>query len=191
MTIRKVEPEKSYRLLNHGPTVMISAKHGEVENVMTAAWVCALDFSPTKLTVVLDKGSYTRGLLEQSGLFAVQLPFATQAAATVAAGTQSRHNHPNNLTDCGIELFYQPDFDVPLVKDCAAWLVCKLISEPHNQQTYDLFIGEVLEAWADERVFRNGHWHFDEVGDELKTLHYVAGGQFYITGKGLVVESGA
>ena len=44
MTIRKVEPEKSYRLLNHGPTVMISAKHGEVENVMTAAWVCALDF---------------------------------------------------------------------------------------------------------------------------------------------------
>ena len=191
MTIRKVEPEKSYRLLNHGPTVMISAKHCEVENVMTAALVCALDFSPTKLTVVLDKCSYTRGLLEQSGLFAVQLPFATQAAATVAAGTQSRHNNPNKLTDCGIELFYQPDFDVPLVKDCAAWLVCKLISEPHNQQTYDLFIGEVLEAWADERVFRNGHWHFDEVGDELKTLHYVAGGQFYITGKGLVVESGA
>ena len=52
---------------------------------------------------------------------------------------------------------------------------------------YDLFIGEVLAAWADERVFRNGHWEFDTAPDELRTLHYVAGGQFYATGASVTV----
>jgi flavin reductase (DIM6/NTAB) family NADH-FMN oxidoreductase RutF len=54
--------------------------------------------------------------------------------------------------------------------------------EPHNQQTYDLFIGEVVGAWADERVFRDGHWNFDDAPDELRTIHHVAGGHFFVTG---------
>src|SRR2546429_5754166 len=36
-------------------TVLVSARHGGVDNVMAAAWCCALDFAPPKLTVVLDK----------------------------------------------------------------------------------------------------------------------------------------
>jgi flavin reductase (DIM6/NTAB) family NADH-FMN oxidoreductase RutF len=61
--------EKAYRLLNHGPTVLVSASHGGTNDVMAAAWACALDFSPPKLTVVLDKMTQTRALIEQSGLF--------------------------------------------------------------------------------------------------------------------------
>lgn len=53
--IAPVELEKAYRLLNHGPTVLVSATHEGVDNVMAAAWSCALDFSPPKVTVVLDK----------------------------------------------------------------------------------------------------------------------------------------
>ena len=45
-------------------------------------------------------------------------------------------------------------------------------------QAYDLFIGQVEAAWADERVFLQVRWHFDEAPDELRTLHHVAGGQF-------------
>ncbi len=47
--------EKAYRLLNHGPTVLVSARHAGQDNVLAAAWSCALDFKPPKLTVVLDK----------------------------------------------------------------------------------------------------------------------------------------
>ena len=31
--------DKAFRLLNHGPTVLVSARHGGVSNVMAAAWV--------------------------------------------------------------------------------------------------------------------------------------------------------
>ena len=58
--IAAVDLAKAYRLLNHGPTVLVSARHAGVDNVMAAAWACALDFQPPKLTVVLDKSTHTR-----------------------------------------------------------------------------------------------------------------------------------
>jgi flavin reductase (DIM6/NTAB) family NADH-FMN oxidoreductase RutF len=53
------------------------------------------------------------------------------------------------------------------VAGCAGWLVCRLIPESHNQQAYDLFIGEVTAAWADERVFQQGRWKFDAAPDDF------------------------
>jgi flavin reductase (DIM6/NTAB) family NADH-FMN oxidoreductase RutF len=79
-------------------------------------------------------------------------------------------------------------YEAPLVKGCNGWLLCKVIPEPHNQQTYDLFIGEVVAAWADDRVFRNGHWEFDSADPQWRSLHYIAGGTFYAIGEQHKVE---
>ncbi|WP_057094041.1 flavin reductase family protein [Comamonas thiooxydans] len=180
--------DKSYRLLNHGPTVIVSAQHAGERNAMSAAWACALDFAPPKISVVLDKATRTRALVEGSGLFALQLPTVPQAALTVGIGTDSAVTEPRKLVKHGVQLFDAPGLAVPLVAGCAAWLVCKLIPEPHNQQSYDLFIAEVVAAWADERVFRNGHWEFGSASAELRTLHYVAGGQFFAIGESVLVK---
>ena len=51
---------KAYRLINHGPTVLVSGRAGGVDNVMAAAWSCGLDYSPSKVTVVLDRATKTR-----------------------------------------------------------------------------------------------------------------------------------
>ena len=179
--------DKAYRLLNHGPTVLVSAQHAGERNVMAAAWACALDFAPPKVTVVLDKATRTRALVEGCGLFALQLPTVQQAAMTVGIGTDSATTMPDKLARHQVPLFDAPGLELPLVEGCAAWLVCRVIPEPHIQQAYDLFIGEVIAAWADSRVFRNGHWEFETAPAELRTLHYVAGGQFYAIGESVVV----
>lgn len=169
--------------MNHGPTVLVSARHGGVDNVMAAAWACVLDFGGApKVTVVLDKATRTRELVEASGRFALQLPCMAQASLTVAVGSHSAHEVPDKLSRYGVSLLNAPGHDLPLVEGCVGWLVCRLLPEPHNQQTYDLFIGQVEAAWADERVFRQGRWHFDEAPDDLRTLHHVAGGQFIVAG---------
>lgn len=180
--VTAVPLDKAYRLINHGPTVLVSAAHAGERNVMAAAWACALDFSPPKITVVLDKATRTRELVEASGRFALQLPTAAMAALTLGVGTDSARTTPDKAGRHGVQWFETPGHATPLVQGCAAWLLCRVIPEPHNQQAYDLFIGEVEAAWADDRVFRNGHWEFDTAPDELRTLHYVAGGQFYATG---------
>lgn len=74
----------------------------------------------------------------------------------------------------------------PLPAGCIGWLECRVIPEPHIQQAYDLFLGEVLAAWADPAVFSAGRWHFG--GDEQRSIHYVAGGQFFATGDAFDVK---
>jgi len=186
--ISPVELPKSYRLINHGPTVLVSARHAGVDDVMAAAWCCALDYAPSRLTVVLGKDSKTRALIEQSGAFVVQVPTVAQLQLTQAVGSLSLNDAPDKLERCGVELFDIAGHDLPLVAGCSGWLACRLIPEPHNQQAYDLFIGEVVGAWSDARVFRDGHWHFEEADPSLRSLHYVAGGQFYATGEPLSVQ---
>ncbi|WP_338495038.1 flavin reductase family protein [Erwinia aphidicola] len=185
-----VELEKAYRLMNHGPTILVSARAGGTEDVMAAAWACGLDFSPSKLTVVIDKIAKTRQLVEESGLFVIQVPTVAQINLTHAVGTRSLFNEPDKLANCGVELFSFDGYDLPFVRGCSAWLACRLIPEPHIQNTYDLFIAEVVGAWADSRVFSEGHWHFDQADPALRSLHYVAGGQFYATGESLNVLEG-
>lgn len=185
--IAPVELEKAYRLINHGPTILLSARDKGCDNVMAAAWASGLDFSPPKLTVVIDKIAKTRQLVEASGLFVIQVPCVAQIDLTHAVGTRSLFNDPDKLSACGVNLFNFDGFDLPFVSGCTAWLACKLIAEPHNQQAHDLFIGEVVGAWADTRVFSEGHWHFERADPSLRSLHYVAGGQFYATGDSLNV----
>lgn len=185
--IATVDPAKAYRLLNHGPTVLVSAQHQGIDNVMAAAWSCALDFMPAKLTVVLDKIARTRELVEQSGLFVIQVPTVAQVQLTHEVGTRSLFDEPDKLERSGVELFRMPGLELPFVAGCSAWLACRLIPEPHIQNTYDLFIGEVVGAWADTRVFSDGHWGFEHADPAWRSLHYIAGGHFYAIGEPVVV----
>lgn len=186
--IAAVPLDKAYRLINHGPTILVSARHAGVQNVMAASWACALDFAPPKVTVVLDKSVKTRELVEQSGLFVIQVPTVAQLKLTSQVGSLSLNTDPNKLSDSGVELFEIEGHDQPFVAGCSAWLACKLIPEPHNQSAYDLFIGEVVGAWADTRVFKDGHWHFENADPAWRSLHYIAGGHYYATGEALDVE---
>ena len=43
------------RLVNHGPTVLVSAVHAGRRNVMAAAWSMPVEFTPPRIAVVVDK----------------------------------------------------------------------------------------------------------------------------------------
>ena len=185
--IDSVPLEKAYRLLTHGPTVLVSSRHNGVDNVMAAAWSCALDFAPPKVTVVIDKSTATRALVEGSGMFVLQVPTVAQLQLTEQLGTTSLATEPDKLQRAQAELFHIDGHDLPFVAGCSAWLACRLVPEPHNQQTYDLFIGEVVGAWSDTRAFKDGHWQFEYADPAWRSLHHVAGGHFYAIGEALTV----
>jgi flavin reductase (DIM6/NTAB) family NADH-FMN oxidoreductase RutF len=188
--ILPVPLDKAYRLLAHGPTVLVSSHHAGVDNVMAAAWACALDFAPPKLTVVLDKQTATRGLIEASERFVVQVPNAALLELTNRVGNRSLLEEPDKLANAGVGLLHLAGDTLPFVEGCSAWLECRLVPEPHIQMAYDLFIGEVVAAWADERAFRDGHWQFENAGPEWRSIHHVAGGQFYAIGEALRAHEG-
>jgi len=182
-----VDLPKSYRLLNHGPTVLVSAAHAGRRNVMAAAWAMPLDFDPPKVAVVLDKSTFTRELVLASGEFALNLPCRAFADATQTVGNTAGREmtQPDKFEHYGLATFAGEQIAAPLLEHCVGWLECRLLREPHNEERYDLFIGEVVAAQADVRVFSAGRWHFGEGDDALRTLHHIAGGAFFTIGEPL------
>ncbi len=187
MTIANVDLSRAYRLLNHGPVTLVSCAHGERRNLMAAAWAMPLDFNPPKVAVVIDKSTLTRELIDASGVFALNLPRRALAQTTLDVGSISGRDvsDGDKFAHFGLATRAGAVLAVPLLEGCVGWLECRVIAEPHNQARYDLFIGEVVAASADEEVFRDGRWHFDAAPDDKRTLHYVAGGAFYVTGASL------
>lgn len=172
---KAVELEKAYRLINHGPTVLISTTYEGKHNVMAAAWTMPLDFSPPKVAIVVDKNTFTRHQIEQSGEFVLCIPTVQQAELTTAVGSCSG-KEIDKFAEFGIEVEAASIVKAPLICGCVAWLECKLISEPHIQNVYDLLLGEVVGAWADDNAFSDGHWHFND--NSQRTIHHVAGGHY-------------
>ena len=186
--ILPVAAEKVYRLLNIGATTVVTAKYDGKADAMAAAWACNVDLAPSKVSVVIDKSHYTRPLMEKSGYFALQLPTVGIAKTVIELGSVSKNDDPKKLENSSARFFYEEGFDIPLLEGCAAWIICRIIPEAHNEKDYDLFIGECVAAWADSRVFKDGHYLFETAPEDLRTLHYVAGGHFYVIGKGIEVS---
>ncbi|MBV8659534.1 MAG: flavin reductase family protein [Burkholderiales bacterium] len=176
---------KSYRLLNHGPTVLVSSAHGDRRNVMAAAWSMPLDFDPPKIAVVIDKQTLTRELVDASGEFVLNVPTRALAKATVQVGSNSGRDG-DKFAEYGLATFAGSKVAAPLLEGCVGWLECRVIQEPHNQSRYDLFIGEVVAAWAEAEAFKDGHWQPEA---DLRSIHYIAGGAFFETGKGFQVDA--
>lgn len=177
------------RLLNHGPTVLVTSAHGSARNVMAAAWAMPLDFDPPKVAVVIDKHTYSHQLIAASGSFALQVPRLDQADLTTTVGNSSGQELAKAGTDkftrYSIAHFAARQVPAPLVADCLAWLECRVIAWPDMTAAHDLYLAEVVSAQADGRVFVQGRWQFDQTEPGLRSLHHLGGGQYVAPGQGL------
>jgi len=165
------------RLVNHGPTVLVTSAHAGRRNVMAAAWSMPVEFTPPRIAVVIDKSTFTRELVLASGTFALCLPCRAQADIAYSVGSTSGRND-DKFARLGLVAFDGPSLGLPLIEGCVAWLECRRIAEPHAEAKYDTFFGEVVSAQADDRVFAHGRWSFRDDNAALHTLHHLGGGHF-------------
>jgi flavin reductase (DIM6/NTAB) family NADH-FMN oxidoreductase RutF len=181
---RPVALEHASRLINHGPTVLITSAHGGHRNVMAAAWSMPVEFTPPRIAVVIDKKTFTRELVTAAGAFALCVPGAALADATFAVGCVSGREVPDKLARFGLTAQPGPVLGMPVIEEgCCAWMECRLIPERHTEEAYDTCFAEVLAAAADERVFRNGRWAFSDDHADLHTLHHLGAGAFAVAGR--------
>lgn len=173
-----VDLAKASRLLNHGPTVLVASAHAGRRDVMAAAWNMPLDFSPPKVAVVIDKSTYTRELVEASGELVLAVPCAAQLEMVSGVGTRSGREL-DKFAHYGLNSAPGSAVGAPLIEGCLAWLECRLYPEPHVQRTYDLFLAEVVAAWAEDWAFRDGHWQ--DLPPPQRALHHLGGGNFFTT----------
>ena len=170
------------RLVNHGPTVLVTTEHNGRRNIMAAAWSMPVEFTPPRIAVVVDKKTFTAELLQASGRFALCLPVLALADLTYRVGSESGRDldEPDKFARHGIVTFAGPVLGLPLVEGCSAWLELTRIPEPHSESAYDTVFGEVVSAQADDRVFANGRWSFRADNAAWHSLHHLGAGAFAV-----------
>ena len=186
---RPVALEHASRLINHGPTVLVTSAAGGQRNVMAAAWSMPVEFTPPRIAVVIDKRTLTRELVMASGAFGLCVPGAGLADLTYAVGSTSGRDG-DKFARFAILAAAGPVLGVPLIEPgCSAWLECRLIKEPHAQDAYDTCFAEVVAAAADDRIFADGHWSVHERNETLHTIHHLGGGNFARAGSAFRAQS--
>ena len=188
-----VELRHASRLLNHGPTVLVTTRDGERRNVMAAAWSMPVEFEPPRIAVVVDRKTLTRELVVASGRLGLCVPCAAQADLTFTVGSVEGRDLSVRGTDkferYGLDCFDGPVLGMPMVEGCVAWMECRVIDardaagvelDRHAREAYDTLFVDVVSAQADPRVFRDGRWRFGEADAALHTLHHLGAGTFVL-----------
>jgi len=180
---RPVALEHASRLLNHGPTVLITSRDEQIDrrNIMAAAWSMPVEFSPPRIAIVIDKSAWSRELIERSGMFGIVVPGVAARNWTYAVGSVTGRDE-DKFNCYGIPVINGPVLGLPVVEEkCLAWMECRLLPATSAAEKYDTLFGEVVSAAADERAFVNGRWQFDD--DKRNTLHHLGAGTFVTSGK--------
>jgi len=136
----------------------ITTRSGNDVNAMTANWVMQTSFDPRQVSLGLQKTSYTYGLIEQGGVFAVNI-FLKDGADALKPFTKSRSKNPDKMKDA--QYSEGPETGSPILKGAAAYLECRVIRIVDTGGNHDIVVGEVVGAG----VISPG-----EVGDTLTLL---------------------
>lgn len=132
--------EKAVRTIRSGLHV-ITTKHGDKLNGMTAAWCMRTSLKPALVAVSIGKTRYSHGLIEKSGVFAVNVLSEGQEETGRHFGFKSGRN-----TDKfeGIE-YTKAKTGSPILKGIASYLDCKVVSACETGD-HTIFVGEVLDS---------------------------------------------
>lgn len=178
-----VELSKSYKIFNHGPVSLVTSAYAGRQNIMAASWCMPVDFSPAKVAVVIDGTTFTRELVNASREFGLQFPMRKIARQTLDLGSVSGRDC-DKFHRFDLQTFTAEKISAPMLEDCIGWLECKVISQ--EGEKYDVIIGEVIAAYADAEQFIDNRWQFSD-DPQKRSIHYMAGGEFYMTGEKFTV----
>lgn len=132
-------PDILERIVN-GVAVVTSKRETDI-NGLSVAWMTQVSDSPPLVMVCVGKEKYTHELIDDSGVFAINILSERQKDVAKLFGLQSGRT---------INKFNEIDYDLkksgaPILKDCLAYVDCTVHKSIDVGDT-TLFVGEILEA---------------------------------------------
>lgn len=120
---------------------IVSTRRGEDKNALCAGWAMQTSLDPPLVAVGLNRRSYTRELIAESGVFAISLLREGQQAYGRHFGLQSGRDVDKFAT----VPHHAAVTGSPILDDCAAWLDCRLVQMVETGDHF-LVVGEVIEG---------------------------------------------
>ncbi|MFA5778871.1 MAG: flavin reductase family protein [Elusimicrobiota bacterium] len=175
--LKNIKPEIAYRLINHGPIVLITTidKTGK-PNVMTLAWLTVVNSEPPLIAIAMGEQAYSQKLIKKTKEFVINIPDKKLIKKVLYCGSHSGKNI-DKFKNTGLTPIPSEKIIPPKIKECLAHIECKVINQ-YEFSDVTLFISKIVGADVEEKIF-------DEClkTEKIKTIHHLGGGWFAETGK--------
>ncbi len=171
---RKIS-EGQTKLVYNNPVSLITSNYKGEKNVFTVSWLCAVSKHPQSVMISVDKSRASFQLIRESGKFVVNIPNITMLKDVIYCGNVSKRDK-DKFQERKLKFTVSDNKGIILDK-AIAYVECKIVNE-FDVGDHILFIGEIIDAGADEEVFSNGKWNLDN--EYAKTLSFLGEGK-YIT----------
>ena len=137
-------------------TLLVSQGQGKV-NMMALDWksIGELWMYPV-CTVAVAHSRYTYTLLNETPEFTLNVPSPEISSAVSIAGGSSGRN-TDKIKKAGLTLTPSKHISVPMIEEAMINYECKIISKAESGSvcsTHTLFFGEILAAYADEKLLK-------------------------------------
>ncbi len=172
MPKRTVKPSQTARLLNHGPTVLVSSRHRERDNLITLAWTTPVSIDPPMVAIAIAPGRYSHELIARSRAYVINVPASGLLSAVWYCGTRSGRNG-DKFQGARLTRSASAIVDAPRVAECFAHIECRVVKAP-SVGDHTLFVGEVVSAAVEREAF-DGRLRLRR---PFHTLHHLGGSEF-------------
>jgi flavin reductase (DIM6/NTAB) family NADH-FMN oxidoreductase RutF len=172
MPKRPLDVARMARLVNHGPTVLVSCGKGSGANVITLAWVSPVSIDPPMLAIAVAPPRHSHGLISRTRQFVVNVPSSRMIDAVWYCGTKSGRD-VDKFDGAGLTALPARVVEAPLVGECFGHVECRVVKAT-TVGDHTLFVGEAVGASVESRAFDgrlrlSGRYH---------TLHHLGGREF-------------
>jgi flavin reductase (DIM6/NTAB) family NADH-FMN oxidoreductase RutF len=173
--MRQFPLAKVYQLIEPGPVVLLTTAAKGRANVMTMSWHMMVDFEPPLIACIVSEGDYSFAALRATGECGIAIPALRLASKVVKVGNSSGRDI-DKFVAFGLTPVAAECVKAPLIGECMANLECK-VTDTSLVGRYNLFILEVVKAWADAKQ------------KNAKTIHHHGYGTFMADGSTLKLTS--
>ncbi|GIZ50295.1 flavin reductase family protein [Noviherbaspirillum aridicola] len=166
---KKLNPAKSYRLLESGPIVLVTTRAGGKNNVMTLGFHMMMQHEPALVGCIIGPWDYSYQALRETGECVIALPTVDLAQQVVDIGNCSGEE-VDKFRRFGLTARSGESVEAPLIRECVANLECRVVDDAMVDR-YNMFILQVENVWVD-RARR-----------EQRLLHHRGDGVFIVDGE--------
>ena len=148
------------------PVVLVGTQVNGKDNFMTVGWCARANANPPMILCGIGNHHHTvKGIVENQ-TFSVNIPPTGLLEKTDYCGLVSGAKTDKSGV---FVVFYGTLQAAPMIRECPVTLECRLVmSIPLPTNT--VFIGEIVGAWADERVIKEGKPDFPAIDPLFLTM---------------------
>ena len=133
------------------PVTLVGANVKGKPNFMPIAWVSIVEHKPPMISISAHQSHYTNIGINENRSFSVNIPSVDMVEITDYCGLKTGNEiDKSNL----FEVFYGELKTAPMIQECPLNLECKVIQTIDTKKVHDLFIGEIVDAYAEDKIMK-------------------------------------